>query len=221
MKKLIVFVILFFISLNVYAVDVPACTDSEMTRLKEIANNVKFKTNYEIIEASEENHEIEVFYNIEIVNFDKNLKIHYTSKYDTEEEIIKSNTSKISNMLDGDSVTFKIYSYTTNLCTDEILKTVTVKLPSVNPYYYFNKEKCDNNPNFKYCKEFMDFDADFDTIDKEFEEFLNPSNNNSSGSNEHNNKNNVILWVISGVVLIILVSITTFIIIKKKKNDDL
>lgn len=193
-----------------------ACTQSEMERLKELAKNVEFKPSYEISYVDDENKNVEVNYKIQIINFDSDLRIEYTSKYE-EEDTLKSDTKEITNLADGDKFTFKIYSYTTNLCTDEILKTVTVDLPKVNDYYYFNKEKCDDNKDFKYCKEFMNTDdLDFEDIDKEFEEYLNPN------IEELINKMDKKIFIYIGIgVGVIVVGTIVIVCLKKKKKDDL
>lgn len=194
-----------------------ACTTSEMERLKELAKNVEFKPSYEISSVDEEFESVEVNYKVEIVNFDSDLKIQYTSKYE-EEGTLKSDTKEIENLADGDKLTFKIYSYTTNLCTDEILKTVSLELPKVNDYYYFNKEKCEANKDFKYCKEFMDTDdLDFEDIDKEFEDYLNP------GIDEIISKldQKTFIYIGIGVGIIVIVGTLVIVMLKKKKKDDL
>ena len=215
LKIYLLIISLFLItSLKVEAYE--ACTQSEMERLKELAKNVEFKPSYEISYVDKENKSVEVNYKVEIINFDSDLKIQYTSKYG-EEDTIKSDTKEIIDLADGDKLTFKIYSYTTNLCTDEILKTVNVELPKVNDYYYFNKEKCDDNKEFKYCKEFMATDdLDFSEIDKEFEEYLNPS------INEIINKLDKKIFIYIGIGVGIIVTGTVVIVyMKKKKKDDL
>ena len=193
-----------------------ACTQSEMERLKELAKNVEFKPSYEISYVDDENKNVEVNYKIQIINFDSDLRIEYTSKYE-EEDTLKSDTKEITNLADGDKLTFKIYSYTTNLCTDEILKTVNVDLPKVNDYYYFNKEKCDDNKDFKYCKEFMNTDdLDFEDIDKEFEEYLNPN------IEELINKMDKKIFIYIGIgVGVIVVGTIVIVCLKKKKKYDL
>ncbi len=211
---LLTILLFLFTSLKVDAYE--ACTNSEMERLKELAKNVEFKPSYEIGYVDEDNKSVEVNYKVEIINFNSDLRIEYTSKYE-EEGTIKSDTKEINNLADGDKITFKIYSYTTNLCTDEILRTVSIELPKVNDYYYFNKEKCNDNKEFKYCKEFMDTDnVEFEDIDKEFEEYLNPN------INEIINKLDKKVFIYIGIgVGVIIAGVVVFVILKKKKKEDL
>ena len=226
MKKVLYILMVMIVGLsikNVNAYTVPACTAKEMDRLRELASNVEFKTEYDIETVDKENKELVVNYKIQIVNFDKDLKIHYNNKFgsSSEDEILDNTTTNITGVAPGDTYTFKIYSYTDNLCTDEVLKTVAVTLPKLNEYYYFNKEKCDQNPDFKYCKEFMDVgDLYFEDIDKEFDEYLNPSTNNPVSKALGGN---IPLYLIigGGVLVVGIVAVVIFLIIKKKKKDDL
>ena len=59
MKKILFsfsLLLIYFCCLNVSAID--ACTTSEMTRLRELANNVTFNYNYKIEYESEEDEEL-------------------------------------------------------------------------------------------------------------------------------------------------------------------
>ena len=216
-KLLFIFIFVFinFITLNVYAIE--ECSTSKMERLKELAQNISFKTSYEVDDVDNEFKSIHTSYSVQIMNFNEDLSIHYTSFLDSEEKIVKSDTTTISNLDAGDKITFKIYSYTTDLCTDEILKTVTLDLPKLNSYYYFNQEKCDKNPEFKYCTKFMDTDLiDFDAADEEFEEYLKPSI-----SKVFDNPNNKVFLYIGISVGVLVIGTVVFLIIKKRKKDDL
>ncbi len=216
MKKLIVFVILFFISLNVYAVDVPACTDSEMTRLKEIANNVSFKKSYQI--DDEEDDSVSFFYNVDIINFDSDLKISYLDSLSDEDERINLNSGQEipTVFYEGSSVKFSIYAYTNNLCTGKLLKTVTLEFPVYNDYYYFNKEKCQNNMNFKYCKEYLDVsEIEFSKIDKLFDEYLQKNEVQSP------NKKKINWYILGGglgILMVVIVGLIVFLNKKLKKD---
>ncbi len=219
MKKIIIFVITFLISFNVYAIDIPACTDSEMTRLKELANNVEFKRNINITEQEldEDTTELYVTYDITIANFDKDLKISYKNNV-MGENTITSETTTIKGLNEDNTITFSIYAYTNNLCTNNLLKTVTVKLPTYNSYYYYNKDKCQTYPNFKYCKEYLDLgDLYYEDIDDMFDEYIKER---TSVPVQDNKLANNIVYLIGGGVIILLAIIITIIIIKKKKNKD-
>ena len=180
--KILVFMLAFFSCLNVYAID--ACTTSEMSRLRELANNIQFKTDMVVEMDDKETENYVVSYNVEIANFDDDLKIGYKPNDYSEEITVYPNQIIDEAFYAGQTIKFKIYAYTENLCIDELLKTVTVKFPYVNEWYHFNKEKCEDNPDFKYCKEFMNVDnIDFEDIDKEFDAYLKKGNITSKITN--------------------------------------
>ncbi len=219
MKKIIVIMIVFFISLNVYAID--ACSTSELSRLNELANNVTFKSNYNIIE-DDEVEEINVIYNIEISNYSDDLKISYKTTYDDEIIEVDPKVGLDADFSPTDNVTFYIRAYTDNMCTTKLLKTVTVKLPEYNEYYYYHKDKCDNNSDFKYCKEFMDVDISDEEIEKLFDEYLKKDDIINVPEVVKNNKA-IIFGCIYGVVVIGIVAVILIVLEKnkKKKKDDL
>ena len=121
-KKLMLVIFTFFICSNVFALD--ACTTSELSRLKELANNVEFKRNYKITEDEEE-HAIDVLYNIDIINRDKDLKIYYKTAYDTEKIELSSRETNVGDFAPTENVTFYIHAYAENACITKLLKTVT------------------------------------------------------------------------------------------------
>ncbi len=211
LKKILLIIVSFFISINVYATD--ACTTSELNRLKELANNVQFKKNYRIIEDKEEN-AIDVMYNIDIINYDKDLRIFYKTQYDDEETEVFQREDNIGDFSPTENVTFYIRAFSNNDCITKLLKSVTIKLPAYNEYYYFHKEKCDTYPDFKYCSEFLDTELSDEEIDKLFDEYLKKDEKTDNEKKEFN----YIYIVILGVLL--LLTIIVVVIIKNKRNKD-
>ena len=215
----LIFIIIFFISLQVNAVQ--SCTDNEMERLRELAKNVNFQINSKIEEGnelidSETKKYIYNSYDIKIINFDSDLKIKYKNEQ-IGENTLTSETTSINNLDEDSEITFYIYSYTDNLCTDKILRTVKVDLPIYNVYYHTNKEKCEKYPDFKYCKKYLDVTTkDFSEIDKEFDEYIE-SNDTVNGDKTNRN----IYYIIGAVVAISLIVILLIFIKKKKKYEDL
>ena len=209
----LLFIITFLVNLQVNAIQ--SCTNTEMERLRELAKNFKIQTSYEM-DVDDENKSLYLEYSIKFINFDPDLKIIY--QLDSESDPIElTSTSEFEDIFSENSkVDFKIYSYTNNLCTERLLKTYIVNFPSYNDYYYFNKEKCDANSDFKYCKEFMNVeDIDFEKIDKEFDEYLKEDNINSKITN------NLLWYIIGGLVgIVVLITIIVLIVKRKKKTDD-
>lgn len=208
MKKIFKYlslIIIFLITSNVYAID--ECSTKEMNRLKELANNVKFTYSYQVEEESREEEFIIVLYKIEALNLSSDLRLSYDGK------IVSANDIKNMSFYNRHQV-FELYSYVDNLCTDELIKKVVVDLPTVNSYYYFNKEKCLENPDFKYCQEFLDIkDISYEKIDKLFQEYIKKDDNNSSKKN-----NNYLLYILIGISVAVIITIT--LVIKHRKNKE-
>ena len=221
MKKISLFIICFIGCLNVYAYEVPECTNTELNRLNELANNVNFKTSYTIDDetVNDIDHTVEVIYSLELVNLDKDLKIKYKANNGSIKDL-NANTTKINNLGDG-NITIYIYSYTTNLCTDRLLKTKTIKLPSYNEYYYFNKDKCEAHPEFKYCSEFRKTDEyyDFEKIDKEYLEYTKKDEKKEVV--EEKKIPTYFYYIAGGVVGIIILITIISLVAKRRKKDDL
>ena len=212
--KNIFLIMIFCVCLNVKAID--QCSTEEMNRLKDLANKVQFKTNYNVHETESEGniYGATASYNIELVNNNEDFKYYYSSSSIQKREI---NLNQISNITfsDGEVVTFYIYSYTTNLCTDELLRTETIKFPIYNSYYYINKDKCSEYPDFKYCREFMDIgNISYSEIDKEFEEYTKGDVKNKVLDFVQKN----IYYVIGGGVILIAGIIYLITFIKRKKG---
>ena len=148
-----------------------------------------------------------VLYKIEALNLSSDLRLSYNGK------IVSANDIKNMSFYNRHQV-FELYSYVDNLCTDELIKKVVVDLPTVNSYYYFNKEKCLENPDFKYCQEFLDIkDISYEEIDKLFQEYIKKDDNNSSKKN-----NNYLLYILIGISVAIIITIT--LVIKHRKNKE-
>ncbi len=218
MKKIkkIFLIIIFSICIKVNAA--PACTTEEMNRLRTLANNVQFKTNYTIdeIQSGDDITDVKVSYKIDVINDNEDLKYFYSISSINKREVT---SSQLSNTIfsDGDIVTIYIYSYTTNLCTDELLKSERIVFPSYNRYYYNNKDKCSKYPEFKYCREFMDISKkDYDEIEKEFDEYIKEQTNVINYVQEH-----LYYFVGGGVVIIVGVILLVINIKKRKKVMDI
>lgn len=217
MKKILVFFLFFTLYFNVYAID--NCTSGEMARLKELAKNVTF--NYQFIVEEEIPSEEKVFgyYQIKVSNLHDDLKLYY--KYSTSSDIIPITPLELSEVEFHSSKvpTFYIYSYTNNLCTDEIIRVQTLKLPVYNPYYHFNKEKCDNNLDFKYCQEFLDIkEKEFSEIDKLFNEYQKEQNKEDNNFNFFD-QYKIYIIIITGILLVIVLLIIIYIFKRKNKED--
>ena len=222
LKKIITIVILFFIYTNVFAID--ACTTTEMTRLKELANNVEVKTNHNFDIVNQGSKTVYVLYDIEILNLDEDLKISYKDMKDSEGETIslKPNENKIEGIAEGKTINIYIYSYTINMCTDRLLRTITINLPYYSDFYYLNKDRCIENQDFEYCKEFVkDSSKIYEVVEGEFEDFLKAKEAKEEPKN--NNINDIYIYIAIGAIGLITIIVIVLIIIRRKikKKEDL
>ena len=218
MKKLFKYlVIIIFLSfINVYAVD--RCSTDEMNRLKELAKNVDIKYEYDlkIIKQEDDENIIVPRYRIQVLNYNDNLKIYYkdSSYSQTDLESIEEITTNYL-IQEGDKLDVYIYSHTTNLCTDTMLRKITITFPYYNQYYYENKDKCQQYPEFKYCEEFKDLkEKSFTEIDEEFDNYI-------KSLKIANVKNDLSKYWYLLIILLLLIIFISFIIVKKNKKDEL
>lgn len=209
-KYLIVFIIISFISINVKAVN---CSTDELNNLKELANNVEIIYDYQI-EEDKENKQIDVYYTIQVLNMNEDLQFRFDKKTPTTVSEITNNSYR-----EGEKLTVSLYSYTEESCTNDLLRTLEVDFPYYNSYYYYNKDKCNTNPNFKYCQEFMyTYDKTFDEIDKLFNDYLN---GDSSNNINNNTENNYLIYIAISAIFVVLITVIIIIIIKRKKKLDI
>lgn len=234
MKKIkyLIPILIMFIVVNVKAID--ACTPEEMNRLRELAKNVQFKTEYELFYSEEDDYEDEttenghiasVYYMVKVINMNENLKILMKNNDNNKYEKVNLDDEMylqggdISSFSPGSNITLKIYSYTTNLCTNELLRTETIKFDSYNYWYSNNKEECKNYPDFKYCKEFMEVNKDDEEIDKLFNEYKKDTKGESNSKIlDFISNNKYVIIIISAVIII---GVAVFIILKRNKKEKI
>lgn len=215
--KIILMIVLFFITTNVFAIN--DCTNAEMKRLRELANNVKITYEYTVDDEIIEEETVYVHYNIKVINLSDDLKIYYSGEDNNLRAYSKEEIEDME-FSAGTTNKFYLYSYTNNLCTDELIKTILVEFPVVNSYYHFNKEKCLNNQDFKYCQEFFNEENySFKEIDKMFDDYLN--NGNSNNSNQINKYLTKYIYYIIGIIVLVLVIVIVIIKVKKNKKEDI
>ena len=223
MKKIkyLVPILLFCLFINVKAMD--ECTSGEINRLRELADKVEFKIDYKIIEDEEYkkmgfDDYFQVLYTINVINSDNDLKIYYRDVNDNDYELLNLENIQNINFYENQKVQFQIYSYTTNLCTNELLKTITLDFPIYNKYFYLNKEKCLKNPDFKYCQEFFDNE---EKTTEEIDKLLNDYLNGKTDLNGEITKSNFNIYLI--LIIVLIFSGLIFVIIKNniKKDKDL
>ena len=218
MKKILFsfsLLLIYFCCLNVSAID--ACTTSEMTRLRELANNVNFSYQHYIDAEFEEEENVYDHFLLQVLNLDDDLRIYYR---DANNELVYLSQEELeaTEYYSGKRV-FYVYSYTDNLCTDELLRTITLDLPVYNSYYHYNQDRCSEYPDFEYCEEYKDIkEVRFEDIDNEFEDYISSLRVDEFIDTV---KDNYIYIVIGGVLIIAIVVIIVVKKHKAKKNSDL
>ena len=145
-----------FYTTNVFAIN--ECTKEEKSRLQELANNVKIQYDYRLREdiIDGEVLEVEPIYKLKMLNSDADLRYEYKLANENEKKAIRDYEIGDLEVVEGDVLDFYIYSYTKNLCTNQFIKKIRVVLPTYNRFYYYNKDRCLEYSDFKYCKEFLD-----------------------------------------------------------------
>lgn len=213
------FILIFLNPLSTLALD--ECTPSELKRLKELASNVSFKYEYEIVdEKITDNDEYtfkQVYYSVTGLNLSDELIIHL--KDDHSVRFTKDDPT-YGNFINGETLKIEMIAYTKNLCSGKVLLNKTVKLPRINVYSL--KEECQEYKKFKYCQE----NGEFDITEREFQEALdnykkeldNIDDDNKLNNNSNNFSNNYWIYIYIGMGLLLIIII--FLIINKKKKKD-
>lgn len=208
--KLFLIFSFFFLSSNVSALT--ECSSSDMKNLAELAKNVSFKYEKEVldIKLTEDDEDTfkEVYYKITALNLNDSLKV----KVKSDEELIFTNENPtINDFFNGERVVIQIYANTPNLCSGNLITTKVVELPFYN--IFFEREECKTYPDFKYCKEFGDFSLDEETFLEELDKYKK-----SSTKTDDNIKENVKKYGIYASILIILAIIILLVAIFKKNK---
>ena len=213
--KIIIFILLFMICLNVKAEG--TCSTDELNRLKELANNVEIIKELQVddsrYDVEKKNGLISAYYKIKITNLNDELLIFYNNR--GVKQTIDVGTIDNLVFIDGTTTTFYIYAYTNNSCVNEPLRTITVKFDKYNLYYYINKDKCEQYSEFEYCKEYMNIgNKKYEEIDKLFDKYIEENKVMVT-------TNSNLYYIAGGIILICLVTILIVVIIRKYKKNQL
>lgn len=212
-KKTIFFLLILF-SFNVWA---DTCKTDELKRLKELASNVVFKTNYEIKTTDGVNY---AEYTITAYNLNKELKTlvvwdYYAGKY----QEFKYNDSKeatLGKFIDGEKVKISIYAYTANACSGKEVSTKIIKMPYYNDYY--DEDFCSRNPDFEYCLPVVEKKITKNTYDKALKKYLYIDVIEDETKEENNNKTN--LWIIMGSIIGLIIIVVFFIFMNQRRKKS-
>ena len=207
-----------FYTTNVFAIN--ECTKEEKSRLQELANNIKIQYDYRLREdiIDGEVLEVEPIYKLKMLNSNADLRYEYKFANESEKKAIRDYEIGDLEVYEGDILDFYIYSYTNNLCTNQFIKKIRVVLPVYNYFYYYNKDKCLEYSDFKYCKEFLDTsNLDYDQIETEFNEYIEAQKK----ENKSNFFKDNLVYIIISILVLIIIAVVIIILRQKKKHEDL
>ena len=212
MKKAI-FVMLMLFSFNVYA---DSCSNDELARLREIANNMEVSYNLENDDDSYPR------FSITVNNLNKEVKAliiedWYANKY---KEFKNDGTNKgvLTSFLPGESIKITMKAYVSNACSGKTVSTKTVKLPYYNVYY--NYPECKMYPNLKSCVKLTDKKITEEAFNKEINDFINANSKEETIVTEDNNGTTDWLLIIGITVgSILIISLIIIVISKKIKKN--
>lgn len=227
-NKILLLIIMMLFLVNVKADE--TCTNSEITRLKELANKVDIHYDYEIKRDSNGEEEF-VDYNFKIIadNLNPELKVvipedNYLMKY----KEFKYNDSKsftIDGFNMGEVINVEIRAYSNNECAGKTLLTKKISIPYYNSMY--NTEECKGFEDFIYCKneiveKEITFDEFYNQLDLFKENLENKTNDDAIDiPEEKNNSYLVIVLIILGIIL----GVVSYFIgkehIKRRKERDI
>ena len=220
------FLILIIFSINVYA---DSCSNDELKRLKNIAEQVDITYEYEM-KNKVINKEEYVYVDFTIVasNLNKELQVNHENDYlqgDYKEfKNDGKNFGRISGFIEGEKVTITIRAYTSNDCSGRILMKKTIKLPYYNYWKIANSTyyMCKNYPEFKYCKELVDDKIEYEKFVDELNKYVSSlnvkENNDVSKDTSSDNNYYMIIGIVGGILLVFII---IYVIWKKQRKNSL
>lgn len=185
--KYIIITLVLILNYSVYAGD--NCASKQ--ELEALANKVEYLMDSRIIkEPGEGEKDVEyAVYDIEFLNVSDNLAIQYGYSKDEYDYVDSSN--KILDEPQGSTLYIQVVASGPKDCAGEVLKSFTIKLLDYNPNS--KSEICKENPNFTYCKEFINSKTDLNNED-EFKEKLDDYNDNKKRNSETVQGNEVVSY---------------------------
>ena len=209
-----IFILIIIASLLVFPNRIKAeCSDSEMIRLSNIANNINVSYTYD---------EIKKTFNLKFVNLTSEVILRDNSNsknYNINGELT------ISNYLSG-RYKFNIYN-NSKMCESEILITKYIELPYLNRYY-MNK-KCKGIEDYSYCNKWINTQLSFERWNENVDLYLHNLKETKKEIKE--NKDSIfdkirktIVDIYSNyyyIVLPVMIGVLIIIIIVKRRKDNL
>ena len=213
MKK-IMFLILIIFSINVYA---DSCSNDELKRLKALAEQVEFRTDYELKSNGSITY---AEFSVTAYNLHEDLKVLNVYDYYKGDYLeFKYNDTKeytLNRFVEGQKVKISFYAYTDNACSGKMILTKTLTMPYYNEYY--SNDFCSDKLDFEYCVPIVEKKPTLTEYATALENY--EGNNQNNNQNNETNKQNITIYIIIAIIVIIIIS-TLIIIIRKriKKNS--
>ena len=214
-KVLLLLLICFFANISFVCAD---CSDEELSKLKEIANNVNIVYEYQGEAAGAFGYEDGTF-DVIITNIVDDIYIRdefynyvfNTSNADSDGKIV------LKSYVSGNHV-FKIYAQN----CDKLLRVIELNIPRYNPYSEDPLCEGISGDDLDVCNKWYKYDLEYDDFKKAVEEYKKDSNKNGI-ADEENIFNNIfdffsknILYILISVVII--GSIVVIVIVKRKRS---
>ena len=220
MKKIsiLLFIMLFAINVNA-AIKLESCTTEKMNKLKEVANKMEFGYTYEMKKDKLDPDYSYPEFTVTVSGLTKDLKaLIINDFYSLDYKEIKGDSSgngKISGFKEGEKVTITMKAYTPDQCSTRTVLVKQVKLPYYN--YFYDKDFCLKNPNFKYCTEFTNEKISSENYNKELEKYQ--KQNETTEPVVENKGNNTLLFIGIGVGVVLIIGVVVVITIRRKKYE--
>lgn len=215
-NKFLLILGIILLSVNVKGITLEPCTTEKMNALKEIAKKMDINYTYEMKEQDGVKYPE---FTIHVNNMSEDLKVLIINDFyslDYKEFRNENGKSSMSGFKAGDKVTITTKAYTPDKCSTKTVATKQIKLPYYNQYY--EEEFCLENPNFKYCEEFIETDLTYEKYQKEKEKYLQEKEKQEEIEEEQKGNNKIlIISIVSGIVII--GGVVAFIMIRRKQNE--
>lgn len=192
----ILFLVMFPLSVNA------ECDYQRMAELNKIASNVQLSYSYEIDDR------VYPAFFVSISNITDDIYISFDPS-GANRKLIYENSENIP-IYHAGSNEFYIYSRDVN-CNAELLQVKYITIPSFNSFSQY--KECQNNPNFKYCKLWGNFDLTDSEFYEKYSSYVTKKNNDISPVDRDRDlqKNGLVI-----VLIVVLLIISLIYIIKKK-----
>lgn len=217
MKKIILFVTLFFIGLqNTNAL---FCDYTELATIRKKASQVNITSDFEELEDS-------VTYTITIYNLQPSQYVVDTT---TGKRYMYGNTGSedsseivLTDIQKPGMYKFLVYS-TENTCNDDALNTLFVNLPTYNKYY--KDPLCEGIENYKLCQRWFGTSITYAQFQKDIADYKTYLNNRPKEEEEKTFWENLLSLYIESYyiflpILILLLCVPIYIIYEKKYKVD-